>query len=66
MYNWSTDTIRLKKNTQEWTIFQLEQAINFGLNDTKISASALKKYWDKLHLDPDKKRYLQTLLWPTS
>ena len=64
MYNWSTNTIRLRQNPREFAIFKLEQAINFGLNNQKLSSLSLKKYWPKLHLDPAKKRYLHSLLWP--
>ena len=63
MYNWSTDTKRLKKDKKAWEKWQLEQMINFGLQGKKISASLLKKHWSKLNLDPDKKRYLRFLLW---
>lgn len=66
MYNWSTDTTRLKNDPKAWEIFQLEQTVNFGLNNQKLSASSLRKYWDQLQLDPDKKKFLQTLLWTTS
>lgn len=64
MYNWSTDTSKLSKNPEKWERFQLEQQINFGLNHTKISTKLLKKHWDHLNLDPHKKAYLHTLLWP--
>lgn len=63
MYNWSTDTKRLKRNKEEWEKWQLEQMINFGLNKGKISKSLLIKYWLQLDLDPQKKRFLEFLLW---
>ena len=58
MYNWSTGTTRLKKNTDQFNIFSLEQTINFGLNGTKISRKSLVKYWDVIKIDVDKKKYL--------
>ena len=64
MYNWSVDTARLKKDPEAWKIFQLEQAINFGLNGQKLDSTDLRLYWEKLHLDSHKKTYLKSLLWP--
>lgn len=62
MYNWSTDTKKLAQNKEQYIIWQLEQMINFGLNNQKLSKKNLLKYWTQLHLDPDKKRYLKFLL----
>lgn len=64
MYNWSTDTKKLKTKEQK-TIWELEQAVNFGLNGIKINRMLLKKYWGNLNLDPDRKRYLELILWNT-
>lgn len=66
MYNWSTDTTGLKKNPEKYQIFLLEQRINFGLNNQKLSLSSLKKHWNKLNLDPNKKSYLKKIVWPQS
>lgn len=63
MYNWSTDTKVLKKSPEKYVIWKLEQLINFGLNGEKIDTKQLKKYWDKLHLDLNRKRVLKFLLW---
>jgi len=63
MYNWSIDTTELKKDKKQYTIWKLEQLVNFGLNGEKIKKASLKKYWKELHLDPKKKRYLSLLLW---
>jgi hypothetical protein len=64
MYNWSVDTKELKKDTVAFTIWRLEQAINFGLAGKKLKASEVKKYWPKLKLDPARKKFLKKLLWP--
>ncbi len=61
MYNWSTDTTELKKNPSAYAIFRLEQLINFGLQGERLSIADLRKYWDKLVLDPAKRRALQIL-----
>ena len=64
MYNWSVDTTRLKQIPEEYTIWKLEQLINYGLNDEKLSENDLKRYWDRLRIDPERKKILQMWLWP--
>ncbi len=66
MYNWSIDTKRLSKNKDKFELYSLEQAINFGLNNTKLSLKSLIKYWDQLNIDSDKKNYLFKIIWPQS
>jgi len=66
MYNWSTDTKRISKNKDKFELFSLEQSINFGLNKTKLSLKSLKKYWNLLNIDLDKKNYLSKIVWPQS
>jgi hypothetical protein len=36
--------------------------VNFGLGGKKLKKEELKKYWDKLHIDPSRKRFLRLLL----
>jgi len=64
MYNWNTDVKELKKNKEAYSIWRLQQLINYGLDGARLNKRLLKKYWHKLRLDPDKKKYLQFLLWP--
>ena len=64
MYNWSVDTTELKKDKKKYTIWRLEQMVNFGLGGKKINRQELIKYWQKLKLDHNKKIYLKLLLWP--
>mgnify|MGYP001595126597 CR=1 FL=1 len=59
MYNWSVDTKNLKKTPQKYTIWRLEQLINFGLNGEKINTVDLKRYWPYLNLDPNRKKVLE-------
>lgn len=66
MYNWTVNTTRLKKNPEAYGKWHLEQMINFGLGDEKISRSLLKKHWKYLTIDPSKKNYLEFLLWGTN
>lgn len=63
MYNWSTDTKKLAKDKKQYTIWKLEQQINFGLNGEKIKRKTLIDNWSKLELDPNKKKYLHFLIW---
>lgn len=62
MYNWSVDEKKLSKHPEKYKIWKLEQLINFGLNGQKLRKSDLKKYWRKLHIDPQYKKYLRFLL----
>lgn len=62
MYNWSTDTTKLSKNKDKFTIWKLEQLINFGLNGELLPRVKLKKFLPVLDIDPQKKKYLQFLL----
>lgn len=62
MYSWSTDIEKLSKFPKEYAIWKLEQLINFGLNDQKLNYKELKKYFNELHIDPQKKKYLTFLL----
>lgn len=64
MHNWSTDTSHIKKNTKGYTVWKIEQLINFGLDGAKLSKRELIKNWDKLEIDPSRKKFLKILLWP--
>lgn len=64
MYNWSTDTRKLAKYPEKYVIWKLEQLINYGLDGKKLKQSELKKYWNKLNIDPLYRKYLNFLLWP--
>jgi hypothetical protein len=62
MYNWSTDTKALSADPDALAVWELEQKINYGLGGERLSASVLKKYWNKLTLDPHKKKFLDLIL----
>jgi len=62
MYNWSTNTSKLKQNPQKYAIWKLENLINFGLNGQKISRKQLVKHLPSLNIDPLKKRFLDFIL----
>lgn len=63
MYNWSIDLKKLDKSPGKAVIWRLEQAINFGLNGDKLNREILKKYWNKLHIDPARRKFLRFILW---
>ncbi len=58
MKNWSTDTSELQKDMEKFSAWRLEQLINFGLDDEKIDLDELRKYWDVVHIDPLKRKFL--------
>lgn len=62
MYNWSTDETQLKKDPEKYAIWKLEQLVNFGLNDEKISEADLRHYWNRLTIDPTRRKFLELLL----
>lgn len=64
MHNWSTDTTQLKKNPAKYKIWKLEQQVNFGLDNEKISRKDMKKNWDNITIDPARKKFLHLILWP--
>lgn len=62
---WDYDINELKK-TESGRRLILERQINYGvyLNDReKIKLADVKKYWDKLNIDPKRKRFLQFVIW---
>lgn len=63
MYNWSVDTKRLKKDSKAYEKFALEQRINYGLVGEKLSIVSLRKYWDELDIDENKRNYLKKIIW---
>lgn len=62
MHNWSVDVKRFSKYPHKYTVWKLEQLINFGLDGEKLKLSELKKYFNTLTIDPQKKKYLTFLL----
>lgn len=64
MYNWNTDLSHFNKKSHQYRIWKLEQLINFGLNGEKLDLSLVKKYWSKLELDTQRKKFLKLILWP--
>jgi len=63
--HWSVDTTELKKDEEAFTIWDLEQRINWGIGESKISRKDLLKYWNKIDIDPFKRKALSLTLFPT-
>lgn len=62
--HWSVDTATFAARDPEgYERWALEERINFGLRGTKLSRRSLERWWDVLHLDSDRRRYLSFLLW---
>jgi len=65
MYNWSVDEKKFKKEDPEgYQIWKLEQMINYGLGGEKLDEKLVRKYWKKLFIEPEIKKFLEFLLWP--
>jgi len=64
MYNWNTNLSKWNKKSESYILWKLQQLINFGLNGEKLDLSLVKKYWSKLDLDPQRKKFLKLILWP--
>ena len=62
---WDYDISELK-NTESGRVKILERMINYGVypsDNEKISLKLVKKYWDKLELEPKRKRLFELLIW---
>jgi len=62
MNNWSVDTKFLKRYPKQYTLWKMEQLINFGLGKEKLDPKILKENLSKLKIDIKKRRYLKFLL----
>ncbi|MFA4845838.1 MAG: hypothetical protein WC654_04745 [Patescibacteria group bacterium] len=62
MHNWSTDTTQLAKDPEKYAIWQIEQMVNFGLDGEKLKERDVKKYWDRLVIDPSRRKFLSLLI----
>lgn len=62
MRNWSIDTSKFDKNSSEYTIWKLEQMINYGLQGEILDTQELQMYLPVLSIDPFKKKFLHYLL----
>ncbi|MDO8658257.1 MAG: hypothetical protein Q7K55_05940 [Candidatus Levybacteria bacterium] len=62
---WDYDINELKK-TESGRLLILERQINYGVylhDHDKLKLTDVKKYWEKLNIDPKRKRFLQFVIW---
>lgn len=62
MKHWSVDTRELEKNPDALAVWELENAVNFGIREGKIKKRDLLAHWNALDLDPHKKEFLSLIL----
>ena len=62
MKHWSVDASVLGNDPDALAVWGLENAVNFGIRDGKIKRQNLLVYWNKLDLDPHKKKFLSLIL----
>jgi len=65
MYNWSVDEKYLKKYSQQYKLWRLEQLISYGLDGQKLDKKEVLDNWSELknRLDPQRRQFLEFLLW---
>ena len=64
MRNWSVDTSRFEKNSEEYEIWRLEQLLNFGLAEGEtIDRKQLEKYLPLLAIDQDTRNFLEYVIY---
>lgn len=60
---WDYDVKKLRK-TKSGRLLILERQINYGPDKgEKINLSEVKKNWDKLNIEPKRRRLLDLLIW---
>lgn len=62
---WDYDIKELKKSEYGRRLL-LERQINYGIylsDKEKIKLSEVKKNWNKLNIDPNRRRLLKLLIW---
>ena len=64
MRNWSTNTQRLQENHDKYSIWKLEQLLNYGLKEGEtIERSLLEKYLPDLNIDKDTRNLIEYILY---
>lgn len=62
--HWSVDEKELSKDPGLYTIWKLEQRINYGIGEALINRVELLRYFEKLDIDPFKRKALALALKP--
>ena len=61
--HWSVDIKEIEKDTEIFTVWKLEQWVNWGIGNNKASKADLIKYWNKLDIDEWKRKALSLALF---
>lgn len=61
--HWSVNTKELEKNSDNFSIWKLEQWVNWGIGTNKVKRSDLIKYWNKLDIDEWKRKAISLALF---
>lgn len=61
--HWSVNTRELEKEPESFSIWKLEQWVNWGIGTPKVKKVDLIKYWNKLDIDEWKKKALSLALF---
>lgn len=62
---WDYDIKELRK-TKSGRLLILERMINYGVYESdkeRISLSEVKKNWNKLNIEPDRRKLFELLIW---
>jgi len=60
--HWSVNIKELKKDKESFAVWKIEQWVNWGIGNNRIKKADLIKYWDKLDIDPWKRKALSLAL----
>mgnify|MGYP001609874554 FL=1 len=61
--HWSINTTKLEKDPEAFSIWKLEQWVNWGIGASKAKKTDLIKYWNRLNLDQWKKKALHLAIF---
>ncbi len=61
--HWSVNETELSKDPEAYTIWKLEQRINWGIGERIMKRLDLLKFWDRLDIDPWKRKALALALF---
>lgn len=62
--HWSVNEKELAKNPEAYAVWKLEQRINWGIGERIMSKIDLLKFWNRLDIDPWKRKALELTLFP--
>lgn len=54
----------MAKDPEAFAIWKIEQRVNWGIGEGRLQIVELKKYWDKIDIDPFKRRALELAVFP--